>query len=452
VHPLRGEATADEKRGCTASFAWDLGSPLQIRKEVKKMSKTLFVGIDISSQSFTYQLTQEDGERIGKVKDLTNTPAGAKALEELLFFILTQHGYEGLKVGLEATAFYDWHLADYLAGSDLLKLWHPQVYRLNALRVSRFRKASGEVDKTDWVDCSIIADFVRLGRNLPAPHISHDPYLPLKRLTRYRFHLVGTLIRETGHFLTHLFLQSSGLSQQNPLRHPTHTTGQALINEFLSAEQIAQCPLEDLARFLITHGKNRFPDPQLMAKKIQQAARESYRLRPELARSEHFILANLARNIRALKDSLKEINKAIAEEISAFSNTLTTLPGVGPVLSAGILAEIGDIQRFPDDDAIAKMAGLVWGRHQSGDFEAEDRRMIRSANKYLRYYLVEAANALRMHDACYRAYYEAKFKEVTKHQHKRALVLSARKLVRLLFALLKRGQIYRPQAFQVANG
>jgi len=54
------------------------------------MPKTLFVGIDVSSQSFTYQLTQEDGERIGKVKELTNTPAGAKGLEELLSCILTQ--------------------------------------------------------------------------------------------------------------------------------------------------------------------------------------------------------------------------------------------------------------------------------------------------------------------------------------------------------------------------
>lgn len=416
------------------------------------MPKTLFVGIDVSSQSFTYQLAEQDGERIGKVKELTNTPAGAKSLEELLSSILTQGSYEGLKVGLEATAFYDWHLADYLAGSEVLQPFNPQVYRLNALRVSRFRKASGEVDKTDWVDCSVISDFVRLGRNLPAPHISHDPYLPLKRLTRYRFHLVGTLIRETGHFLTHLFLQSSGLSQQNPLRHPTHTTGQALLSEFLSAEQIAQCPVESLVEFLIAHGKNRFPNPQAMAQRIQQAAQESYRLRPELARSEHFILANLVRNIRALKASLKELNKAIAEEISAFPNTLTTLPGVGPVLSAGMLAEIGEVQRFRSDEPIAKMAGLVWGRHQSGEFEAEDRRMIRSANKYLRYYLVEAANALRMHDASYRAYYEAKFKEVTKHQHKRALVLTARKLVRLVFALLKRGQIYRPQAFQEASG
>jgi len=415
------------------------------------MSQTLFVGIDVASQTFAYQLMGEKGEPLGKVKTLPNTPAGAQSLEEHLVAVLTQGGYGQLKIGLEATAFYDWHLADYLAASVALRPWHHKVYRLNALRVSRFRKAADEVDKTDQVDAAVIADFLRVGRNLPAPHVSGDPYLPLKRLTRYRFHLVGTLVRETSHFLTHLFLQCSGLSQQNPLGRPLGATGCALIEEFASAEAIAALPLEELVAFLIQQGKNRFPNPAQMAQRVQQAARESYRLRPELARSEHFILATLIRTIRALKATLKELNQAIAQELAAFPNTLTTLPGVGPVLAAGILAEIGNIQCFASDDQVAKLAGLVWKRHQSGKFEAQDRPMVASANKYLRYYLVEAANALRMHEASYRAFYEAKFKEVPKHQHKRALVLTARKLVRLVFALLKRGQIYRPVAVQPAG-
>jgi len=76
--------------------------------------------------------------------------------------------------------------------------------------------------------------------------------------------------------------------------------------------------------------------------------------------------------------------------------------------------------------------------------------MSKSGNEYLRYYLIEAANALRVHNAEYRAYYETKFKEVTTHQHKRALVLTARKLVRLVYALLKKGQLYRANYQQEA--
>ena len=64
--------------------------------------------------------------------------------------------------------------------------------------------------------------------------------------------------------------------------------------------------------------------------------------------------------------------------------------------------------------------------------------MSKTCNEYLRYYLIEASNALRVHNAEYKANYENKFKEVTTHQHKRALALTAKKLVRLVLPSLKR--------------
>lgn len=44
-----------------------------------------------------------------------------------------------------------------------------------------------------------------------------------------------------------------------------------------------------------------------------------------------------------------------------------------------------------------------------------------------------------------RAFYQKKYREVHKHSHKRALVLTARKLVRLIDALLRNDQIYAPK-------
>ena len=111
---------------------------------------------------------------------------------------------------------------------------------------------------------------------------------------------------------------------------------------------------------------------------------------------------------------------------------------------AGIIAEIGDIHRFDSQASVAKFAGLVWTQHQSGEFEAEHSRMIKSGNRYLRYYLLEAANSVRRCDSEFRRYYDLKFKEVNKYQHKRALALTARKLVRLVFRLLKDNRLYIP--------
>jgi hypothetical protein len=72
--------------------------------------------------------------------------------------------------------------------------------------------------------------------------------------------------------------------------------------------------------------------------------------------------------------------------------------------------------------------------------------MSKRGNTYLRYYLIEAANSVRQHCLEYRTYYQHKREETTKHAHRRALVLTARKLVRLIDALLRQGTIYRPPA------
>ena len=125
--------------------------------------------------------------------------------------------------------------------------------------------------------------------------------------------------------------------------------------------------------------------------------------------------------------------------------TLTSVKGIGPVYAAGLIAEIGDIHRFDDHHALAKYAGLVWTQYQSGEYESENTHRMRTGNKYLRYYLVQASDAIRKHDTEYKAFYQKKYKEVTKHQHKRALVLTARKLVRLVHSLLRTKQLYTPK-------
>ena len=92
---------------------------------------------------------------------------------------------------------------------------------------------------------------------------------------------------------------------------------------------------------------------------------------------------------------------------------------------------------------MAKYAGLVWSQHKSGDFEAQNTRLIHSGSRYLKYYLWEAALSLVRCGPEYRSFYHRKYHEVNKYQHKRARALTARKLVRLVFRLLKDNCLYR---------
>ncbi|MBP2259179.1 transposase [Virgibacillus campisalis] len=157
------------------------------------------------------------------------------------------------------------------------------------------------------------------------------------------------------------------------------------------------------------------------------------------------ILATSITLIRTFDKQIKELDKTIKRIMKGMPQVLQSIPGVGPVFVAGIIAEIGQIERFENEEKIAKYAGLYWRKHQSGRFTADNTSLSRNGNQYLRYYLVEAANSVRRQIPEYSDYYAKKYREVPKHQHKRALVLTARKFVRLVDALLRKNQIYTPK-------
>ena len=124
----------------------------------------------------------------------------------------------------------------------------------------------------------------------------------------------------------------------------------------------------------------------------------------------NLILATSLQTIRTLEKQVKGIDKAIEKELSHFKNTLLSMPGIGPVSAAGLIAEIGDIHRFDNEKALAKYAGLTWRKRQSGEFEVDDTSLTKTGNTYLRNYFVLAANSVRIHDPKFAEFYHRKFK------------------------------------------
>jgi transposase len=232
------------------------------------------------------------------------------------------------------------------------------------------------------------------------------------------------------------------MAQDKEIANSSATTI-ALMERFETVDELAYADLDELTRFIDETGRN-FADPAAKAKAIQTAARNSYRLPVTVNDSVNQAMAVCIATMRALEKQIKILDKAIEQQFEIIPNTLTSIPGIGKVYSAGIIAEIGDINRFESQASVAKYAGLVWTQHQSGDFEAQHTQLIKSGNRYLRYYLLEAANSVRRCDSEYRRYYDLKYKEVNQFQHKRALALTARKLVRLVFRLLKDNRLYIP--------
>ena len=402
----------------------------------------LYVGIDVSSKINVVYLMLPNGDKHSSFS-VANSQDGSAQLVKRILSALTSHSLDTVLIGLEATSVYGDNLVYFLREDATLAPFHRKIHVLNPRQVNKFKEAYNDLPKNDSVDSFVIADCLRFGRINKEVYIGDYRYKALQNLTRARYFAVCNLVKEKQRFMNVLFKKYSTMTQEKVFSDTFSTTALAVYDEFESAEALADMDLHELTSFIMKKGKNRFPDPDSVAKAIQKAARSSYRLPKTVNDSVNQVLSISITSIKALESQIKEFDKTIAAQMELLPDVLTSIPGIGPVYAAGIMAEIGDINRFENHAQLAKYAGLAWTQYQSGGFEAQTTRLIRSGNRFLKYYLCEAAFSLVRCDKEYSDFYHLKYKEVNRYQHKRALALTARKLVRLVFALLKDNRLYR---------
>jgi transposase len=412
------------------------------------MPNPLLVGADVHRKTNTICLMDSHGQESGDRLTVDNNRPGTEALVKQVAAAVVAGDHDAIRIAAEATGWYWWHFFQTLAQDPTLNQWPVELFPFNPRLTANFKKTYVDLDHTDPIDAYVVADRLRFGRDLPAPFQYDATYLPLRCLTRYRYHVVHHLAQVKAYCLAMLYLKASEYTRKDkkPFTDVFGAASQAVLQEFASIEEIAAIPFAELVEFIDLKGKRRFADPTENARKLQQVARDSYALPQALQQPVNLILGWCFQYITFLERLEQRIAPAIAELLVPIPQTLDTIPGFGPVFTAGITAEIAGVERFDYDQAkVAKFAGFKWRKRQSADFEAEETRLTRTGNRYLRYYFCEAANSVRLRDAEYTAYYDRKYHEVRQHQHKRAIVLTARKLVRLVVRLLTTNQPYQPR-------
>ena len=402
---------------------------------------TLYVGIDVGSKSNVVYFMLPNGDKHSNFS-VANSFDGSCQLVKRILSALTSHSLDTVLIGLEATSVYGDNLVYFLREDATLVPFNKKIHVLNPKQVKKFHDSYNDLPKNDYVDSFVIADCLRFGRINKEVYMSDYRYKALQNLTRARYYAVQNLIKEKQRFMNVLFKKYSTMTQEKVFSNTFGATALAIYDEFESAEALANMDLHELTDFIIKKGKNRFSDPDAVAKAIQKAARSSYRLPKTVNDSVNQVLSISITSMKALESQIKAFDKAIQAQMMLLPNVLTSIPGIGPVYSAGIMAEIGDINRFESQAKLAKYAGLAWKQHQSGGFKSETAGLIPSGNRFLKYYLCEATLSLVRCDKEYNDFYHRKYIEVNRYQHKRALVLTARKFVRLVFRLLKDNRLY----------
>lgn len=411
----------------------------------KHTQHALYVGLDVSLKKIDVHIMTDAKERLNqRTREVTNTPAGIHSLARELVKHAKDYQADTILVGFEATGNYAFHIPFALKENETLEKFDLQIFQINPKIIKNFRKVYNALPKTDSYDSFLIAERLRL-RKLP-PYTRFEPkYHALRTLTRTRFSLAQKIASEKSRFISTLFLKASGFSQEKAFSNLFGATSLSFITE-LSPEEIVDASIDELVTRIVAKSKNKIKTPASYAERLKYIARESYCIDRVMHDSVTYALMASHRHIKFLTGELKSISNEIERFVSgAFKDErtiLTSIKGIGGVFAAGIIAEVGGVENFTSQEQLAKFSGIIWSVNQSGQFKAEESSLTKAGNKYLRYYLVQAAQSVVTHNDDFKPYYRKKYLEATKHKHKRAVVFVARKLVRVMFSLLKNRKLY----------
>lgn len=386
------------------------------------------VGIDIAKHTHQASVMNPDGSLIGKSIKISNTSSGFEAFIAKLKDIDPDLSH--FEFGMESTGHYWLNLYTHL--SDLGCI----VHVINPVRSDALRGLYIRQTKNDIKDSAIIADVIRIGRYCETT-VSDDNMLALRDLTRQRFYLVdmiSDLKRKSLTLIDRIFPEYPKLFSDT-----FGSTSLELLANCNTPEDIIAIDTDKLVEMLSTASKGRFKREK--AEKIKAAAQNSFGALL-CTDSTSFMLKQFVEQIKFLENQLDELNEMISERLAEFNSPITSITGIGDVLGASILSEIGDISRFESADKLAAFAGIDPTVSQSGNFLGTKNKMSKRGSPYLRRAIWLAATAAILHDPAIKAFYDRK-KAQGKH-HYVCVGYICRKLINIIFSVLKSGQPYQP--------
>jgi len=400
-------------------------------KSSERRSAMIYVGIDVAKSKHDCFITNSDGEVLRTGFVIQNSMSGFWELYKTIMSFEPDPTPQNIRIGLEATGHYSNNLIDFLLSKNL----NPVV--LNPLSTNLFRKGQSlRKIKTDKSDARFITMMLITEDVKPYSPVSYH-ISELKSLTRHRFRLV----RERARFkisyvriLDVIFPELAGAVWATAQKSVLLT-----LLELPNTNALAQCHLTHLFHVLNKNSKGRYHREK--AVEIRELARNSIGSNsPALA----FELQQIIRSILFLQEEISLLDAQIKKVVQELDPPIMSIPGISYTLAAMILAEIGDIERFDSPAKLLAFAGLEPSTYQSGKFTSSHATMVKRGSKYLRWAILNAVRLVCMRDAAFRAYRDRKQLE-GKHYF---VVLShtAKKLIRVIFYMLKNGQRFVAQA------
>ena len=388
------------------------------------------IGIDIGKNHHEASIVSPEGKQIGHSLRFATTHKGA---DSLMSFIFNNIGNSSCIFGMEATGHYWYPIYSFLKARGYT------IYVINPIQSDSLRKMYIRQTKNDSIDSFLIAEVIRFGQ-FTTTSMADENILAMRQLCRYRDSVISSR--------TEIKLRISTIMEQIFPEYEKQfsslwlSTPMGILEKYLTPENIENAPIDELFEIIKDKSHNKLTMKKAIS--IREAAADTFGIK--IAQDAFsFQLKQLIDRMNFLDKQIEALDCQILEYYEKFDCYLHTIPGIGMIAAATILAEIGDINRFKSSSALVAFAGIDPTVRQSGEFSSTHNHMSKRGSPYLRHAIFLAATTCSFHNSPLNAYYKKK-RDQGKH-HLTATGAVARKLTSVIYAVLRDSKPYEPKSF-----
>ena len=388
------------------------------------------VGIDIGKNHHEASIVSPEGKQIGRSLRFATAHKGA---DSLMSFIIKNIGNSPCVFGMEATGHYWYPIYSFLKAKGYT------IYVINPIQSDSLRKMYIRQTKNDSIDSFLIAEVIRFGQ-FGTTSMADENILAMRQLCRYRDSVISSRTEiklRIGTIMEQIFPE-----YEKQFSSLWVSTSMGILEKYLTPENIENAPIDELFEIIKDKSHNRLTRAKAIS--IKEAAADTFGIK--IAQDAFsFQLKQLIDRMNFLDKQIEALDIEIMKYYEQFDCYLHTIPGIGIIGAATILAEIGDISRFKNSSALVAFAGIDPTVRQSGEFNSTHNHMSKRGSPYLRHAIFLAATTCSFHNSPLNAYYKKK-RDQGKH-HLTATGAVARKLTTIIYAVLRDSKPYEPKKF-----
>lgn len=387
-----------------------------------------YSGIDIAKNKHEASVIDQNGKMLSKSISFVNSKEGCEKL--LSLFNQFKIDKKDVLIGMEATGHY------WLAVYEFLPANGYNVKVINPIQSETFRKMYIRQSKNDSKDSFIIGQIMRFGQ-YSETKLAEEGIIALRQLSRYRLALVNSCSdckRRVIALLDQVFPEYEGIFSD-----VFGVSSKELLLKYPTPEDLMKVSVKRLSKILEKASKGRFSTEK--AEFIKSIAKNSFGV--SFARDAFsFQIKQLIEQISFIEKQIRELEEKIVTLLKKSDQVVTSIPGVGEILGAIIISEIGDINRFSEASKLVAFADLDVKVKQSGEFSSTKNKISKRGSPYLRRAIWLAASRASFSDPILSEYYQS-LKARGKH-HLTAVGAVARKLCNIIFVILRDNRLYLP--------